>query len=283
MLNKTDLSSLNILVAVPAYNDIVRSGCVASLIQLEKIWTELRIEHETHIATNGTLLPRLRNWFANLLLFGPSLSGKCFTHILFLDSDITFHPEDILTLLKLDKPISALPCANNKGVEWPVIIKALQRGARIDQLPLILGTPDDASPVPVDVPTPMMNGSNPIVGVGTGVLLVKKEVFVALAEAHPEWGHFVSEQEPGYRDPEKPGKRGVAFNFFQIGIEPISQTFICEDFFFRMEAGKLGFPTYVHSPAVTRHTGMVEFEMNLTEMEKIKQRSNIEAAAARNQ
>jgi len=54
------------------------------------------------------------------------LKSKC-SHLLFVDNDIAFRPEDVWTLMDSGLPVVGIPYPL-KGIEWKMVVEAVQRG-----------------------------------------------------------------------------------------------------------------------------------------------------------
>jgi hypothetical protein len=86
-----------VLIATPATSGIVRLGYCVSLAGLVRHMTERRLE-PVYLTNEGSVLPQQRDYLATWFL-----DAKEFTHLLFVDSDMTF-PNDLAErLLSLEK------------------------------------------------------------------------------------------------------------------------------------------------------------------------------------
>lgn len=250
----------NILVATPCFGGLIQWRCAAALMALDRLLNEQAVLHSFNFIAHESLIPRARNWFANLCLFATDSNGKKYSHLMFIDADISFDSKDVIAMLQVDKPIVVLPYAG-KGIDWSNVVKAVKKGATADQLPHFIGNPVigfEDRPFTVNEPTSVQ-------AAGTGAMLIKTEVFERLAEAHPEWKYTPGPPEARYRASHSPSdNHSEAFDFFQIGVDPKTRIYLSEDYFFVQAARELGFETILLPWAQTGHSGTFEFRMNIS-------------------
>lgn len=180
-----------ILVATPSYGDVVTTNCVNSLIMLKErlVRNQPTIESDVFFFSHASVT-YARNVFASRMLEHPY-----YTHLLMVDSDTGFHPDLIINMLALDKPIC--------GTLYPKRLLDLQRlmtSAR--EMPEdtpeqrkralamsyeYVGEPDllfagEGNERRLDI----QNGFVRANAAGTGVMLVKREVIEQMLQRFPE-------------------------------------------------------------------------------------------------
>lgn len=157
--------------------------------------------------SQGTLIANQRQ---ELVL--EALSAGC-SHILFLDTDMRFPKELIERLIAHDKPIVACNYATRR---MPIKTVAFKTSSDWD---CVYTTPDST-------------GLEPVVAVGMGAMLIKREVFEKL---------------------EMP--------WFIIGYHPQTHEFSGEDIFFCRQARKAGYDILIDHDLSkeVRHIGSFEF------------------------
>lgn len=103
------------------------------------------------------------------------------THLLFVDSDVEFHPNAVLGMLRANKPMVACPYPRRSGVNWD----AVKQGAELGAEPLesvayqysILGY--DVNTASIDEET----YTTEVEGVGFGLVLLRREELKAAYDA----------------------------------------------------------------------------------------------------
>jgi hypothetical protein len=185
---------MKILIGTPAYGDSVTTTYCESLFWL---FDHFRARHP-HIALEHkflsvALLPAMRNYFASCVLNDPS-----YTHLLFIDSDMGFAPTLIEHMIAAEKPvvgciypkrkmdlaqIDALRSEiDNVQVARLVAQDYVAAGTSIyfDGVPVQAGDPVPMDKISVDGPAIRVNHA------GTGVMLIRREVFARLKLRFPE-------------------------------------------------------------------------------------------------
>lgn len=94
----------SLLIATPTTGGIIKSKTAETLTNLVKILTKLDIDTHVHII-NGSDIVTARNSYANLVL-----NSDKWDALLFIDSDMSFRPEIILRMIKLNALICAVAC-----------------------------------------------------------------------------------------------------------------------------------------------------------------------------
>jgi hypothetical protein len=108
-----------------------------------------------------------------------------YSHLLFIDSDIHFDPNDVLALIALDKDVIGGPYPK-KSINWKNIVAAMAKNPAINPGELDSLTGDYVfNPVPG---TKQFKVTEPleVMEIGTGYMLVKREVFDKFRESYPK-------------------------------------------------------------------------------------------------
>jgi len=109
------------------------------------------------------------------------------THLLFVDADIQFNVEDVISILKLDAPIIGGPYAK-KTINWKKVVNVVR------EIPNI--KPDEIENFVGDY---VLNSKNPIIEldklqeveeIGAGFMLVQRDVFQQLAKSFPQLQYY---------------------------------------------------------------------------------------------
>lgn len=244
----------NLLISVPVYGGLLHFKCTSSLLNLARYLTEKEVAHRFQFISNDALIPRIRTRFANIALYDRDRHGRAFTHLLFIDADISFEARNAYEMLKADKPIVALPYST-KGINWYAVAQAARQGAPPETLPQYAASPClNYSAQPLS-----MTEASPVRHAGTGAMLIQTAVFAKLAQEHPERKYKMCAAEIA----ERGTNLTEAFDFFPIGVYPETAEYLSEDYYFIEDARKSGFETYILPWAVTDHIGSYEYKANL--------------------
>lgn len=174
---------MHLLIGTPTYNDQVTVGYMRSVLGVLQAldapadWTPIR----------STLIAQARNWFASRMLDGP------FSHVLFVDADLEFAPSAVLRMLAFDKPVVA--CAYPlRGVDPARVHWA----ARAVEDPRVAWESALEYPLELEEPVVAQGGFFRARHAPAGLMLIKREVFERLRDAHPDL--HVSTDRSAYSD-----------------------------------------------------------------------------------
>lgn len=147
-----------------------RGGChpdfVLSLLDTHQLFASHGIGVFWLPLTGDSLVPRARNEIAAMALANPEA-----THILWIDDDIGWQPEDALRLLMHEADVVVGLCPRRDGRERPPVERFVFN-------PLDTGSNE----APIDPRTGLLE----VAAGGTGFMLTTRTVFERLAEAYPE-------------------------------------------------------------------------------------------------
>jgi len=116
-----DLKKSKIFVATPMYGGMAHGLYVKSCLDLQNVMAKYGVEVKFSFLFNESLITRARNY-----LVDEFLRNEGFTHLLFIDSDIHFNPQDVIALLALDKDVIGGPYPK-KSINWPNIAAAARK------------------------------------------------------------------------------------------------------------------------------------------------------------
>ena len=208
------------------------------------------------------------------------LQSDC-THLLFIDSDISFSYKSIERLIAYDKDITLIPYPI-KSMDSEKIKARLKSGSELD--PKLLGNQytlslSDPKKINVD------NGFIELERGPSGCMLIKREAFDKLIKEYPE---FTIDQHTLIDG--KLVKRPHMYNFFDTYWDPNDKTYTGEDFYFCKLAKHAGIKMYGLIDEYISHHGeftytgrlLDEFKMaeNVAEVKGETINSNIEVSSA---
>jgi len=186
-----DVETMRILVGTPAYDKSVTTIYLASLLQMLDHFRERRPDIQFRVLTVSTaLVTHARNVCASMVLQETSYS-----HLLFIDSDMGFSPSLIEKMINFDRPLTGcvyprrsldyrLYHAMSRKVDDPDLARHLAQD-------YIGGSFMEAEPNPGAAAGGrkvhrLQKGFARVRRAGTGIMLVKREVFGAIRKRYPE-------------------------------------------------------------------------------------------------
>lgn len=173
-----DLRKCKLFVATPMYGGQNNGMYMKACLDLQGMCMQYGVEVRFSFLFNESLITRARNYLVDEFL----RSG--YTHLLFIDSDIHFDPQDVLALIGLDKDVIGGPYPK-KSINWKNISQAMLKNPTISPGELDALTGDYVfNPVPG---TKQFKVTEPleVMEIGTGYMMVKREVFDKFKEAYP--------------------------------------------------------------------------------------------------
>lgn len=174
-----DLRKTKLFIATPMYGGQNNGLYMKACLDLQGLCMQYGIEVRFSFLFNESLITRARNYLVDEFLRSNA------THLLFIDSDILFDPQDVLALIALDKDVIGAPYPK-KSINWKNVAQALVKNPtmNIGELESLVGD-YVFNPVPG---TKQFSVREPleVMEIGTGYMMVKREVFEKFAAAYPK-------------------------------------------------------------------------------------------------
>ncbi|MEX0595033.1 MAG: hypothetical protein WD512_00930, partial [Candidatus Paceibacterota bacterium] len=178
-----DLRKNKILIATPMYGGMAHGLYIKSCLDLQGKLGSLGIESKFSFLFNESLITRARNYLVDEFL------RSNMTHLLFIDSDIEFNPDDVLALIALDKDVIGAPYPK-KSINWKNVASAVKNipPDKVDTFNYgeLEGMAGDYvfNPIP-GTKSFKVNEPMEVMEIGTGYMLIKREVFIKYKEEYP--------------------------------------------------------------------------------------------------
>jgi hypothetical protein len=173
-----DLKNHKVFIATPMYGGMAHGMYVKSCLDLQSTLGKYGIETKFSFLFNESLITRARNYLVDEFL----RSG--YTHLLFIDSDVHYNPEDVVALLALDKDVIGGPYPK-KSINWGNVAEAARKHPNMNPRELeklvgeyVFNVVKGTSQFQVTEPLEVME-------IGTGYMLVKRHVFDKMAVQYP--------------------------------------------------------------------------------------------------
>ena len=211
-----------LFIALPAYDFKVSLKLAVSLARFAQKAPQHGIEIQIGSICGCSVVSRARN-----LLVKDLMESPC-TDLLFIDADINFEPDDVLRLL-------AWASDPKKG-----IVAGVPRTRKTDKVYIATLDQDEEGVT--------MNGMGLVRAkrVATAFMMVRRDVFETLINAHPEWN---------YHDTNTGRQLNAVFDF---KVTP--EGYMGEDFLFCDRAREHGYEVWVDPTIKLGHMGVQEYE-----------------------
>lgn len=252
-----DLTDVNLLIATPCYGGSVYEGYLRSLLDLQKTLLQLNIKHTIYTIGNESLITRARNSIVALFL-----GNKDLTHLLFIDSDITFSAQSIIRFLKFRKPVvgGAYP---KKHVDFNFTKHHLKKNPDMSNEEVLAKSLHYAVNVIAESNSDqksaqIYDGFVKVNNIATGFLLIQKEVIQELIKNFPD-EKYENDCE-GYDSPQT---KNNFYTFFDTMVHPVSKRYLSEDYAFSQKWLDIGGEIWLDLLCPLTHTGTFNFKGNI--------------------
>lgn len=253
-----DLRKHSIFIGTPMYGGQCTGLYTKSTNDLAMLCTTYGIPLKFYYLFNESLIQRARNYIVDEFL-----RSDC-THLMFIDADISFNAKDVLTLLgiQISDPEKYQVMTGpypKKTIAWEKVAKAAELGFGND-------SPFDLEQFTADYVF------NPVKGIksfsiaepvevaeaGTGFMLIPREVLVKYAAAYPELLYTPDHVRTESFD----GSRKITA-FFDCIIDPETNRYLSEDYFFCRKARATGISVWMCPWMQLNHVGTYIFRGNM--------------------
>jgi hypothetical protein len=183
------MQKANLFIATPCYDGNVHSAYVLSLLALQRLLLENRIGYDVCLHSDS-LITRARNFIAERFLRQPE-----YTHLLFIDADISFDPMTVLRFLDFDKDVIA-------GI-YPIKdlnIHKLRRLPIDDDRAAEAACYHYSSPIQMDDDTMPQNGFVQVDYAASGFMMIKRQSLEAMAARYPDLKYREDFTGPGLEE-----------------------------------------------------------------------------------
>ena len=263
-----DLRKKKIFVATPMYAGMCSGMYTKAWCDLATTATKYQIDLKYFYLFNESLITRARNYCVDEFL------RSDYTHLMFIDSDICFDPNYVLTLAALcddTKPIVG-GIYPKKCIAWEKVRNAVDKGLGDDNPMLLEKFTGDFVFNPVGG-TSTISLSEPVeaLEIGTGFMMVQREVFEKFAKAYPKFRYKPDHNRSEHFD----GSRYIHAFFDTIidndqwmgkGKSEGSDRYLSEDYMFCQLCHKIDIKTYLCPWMKLQHIGTYVFNGNLPDM-----------------
>lgn len=233
-----------VVIATPCFNGLITQAYMLSVIRLMASVGD-QIELSLTLLGSDALITRARSTLVAKFLDDPRA-----THLMFIDSDIGFEPEQFARLFRLDKDFTAAMYPV-KEFDWARFEQRLGNGEPAGYAGLnFVGTFCSEEDLKVE------NEFATAIYAGTGFQLIRRNVFERLIEAYPElkYSNIHAKQ-----DTASPGP-GNRYALFDPMIDPDSGTYLSEDYAFCMRWRAIGGEIWLDTESRLTHVGPSDYQ-----------------------
>ena len=260
-----ELRKKKIFFATPMYGGQCAGMYSKACIDLATMCANYGVETRFFFIFNESLITRARNY-----LVDEFLRAEGFTHLMFIDSDIHFNPNDVLTLAALDKEIIGGPYPK-KVIAWEKVRNAVDAGLADDDPVALEEFTGDFVFNPV-AGTQQIKVSEPVevLEIGTGFMLIERSVLEKFRDAYPQFSY-----KPDHNRSENFDGSRYIHAFFDTVIDSEafagkgsggSDRYLSEDYMFCQFTRKIGIKTWLCPWMKLGHIGSYVFNGTMPAM-----------------
>jgi hypothetical protein len=234
---------MTILIGTPCYNGLVTAEYLTSMLGLQREFARRGIGFSLETTTTVSLIPVARNFIVSRML-----ESDAFSHLLFIDADLSFDPAQVLRFLEADKDIVA-------GI-YPVkhldleAVRRLPPGGKAEStfhyaVTLCAG----------EQPTPA--GFIRAEYAATGFMLIRRQVLQQMAERYPElkYDHMFAHQGTALQP-----KNNHLYALFDTSLDRSQGLYLPEDYTFCKRWRAIGGEIWVDVLSKFKHVGPYAYE-----------------------
>jgi hypothetical protein len=258
-----ELRQRKIFLACPMYGGACAGMFARSVMDLSALCVQNGIELKTYFLFNESLITRARNYCADEFMRSDS------THLLFIDSDIGFNPQDVLAMLAMqsdDSPYDVITGPYpKKCISWEKIKVAVDKGFA-DENPnnlekfvgdYVFNPRSNQSSIPIGEPVEVSEA-------GTGFMMIRRATFEKYRDAYPHLSYRPDHVRTEHFD----GSREI-HAFFDCIIDPVTKRYLSEDYNFCYHVQKFGGKVWLCPWMQLQHVGTYVFGGSLADLASI--------------
>jgi hypothetical protein len=257
-VNLEEVRKKKLFIATPMYGGMNHGLYMKSCLDLQTVMMKYNIEVKFSFLFNESLITRARNYLVDEFL------RTDYTHMMFIDSDIHFDPNDVIALLALDKDVIGGPYPK-KSINWGNVAETARRNPDLNPKELenlvgeyVFNVVKGTQQFQVSEPLQVME-------IGTGHMMIKRQVFEKLAEAFPNIRYKPDHVGQAHFD----GSRYI-HAYFDTVIDTAdsyigggSDRYLSEDYMFCQMWRKIGGEVWLCPWMKTQHIGTYAFTGNM--------------------
>jgi hypothetical protein len=258
-----DLRQRKLFLAVPMYGGNCAGMFARSVADLAALCTQYGVQLQLYFLFNESLITRARNYCADEFM----RSGA--THLMFIDSDIGFNPNDVIALLALQDDASPYDVIGGpypkKCISWEKIKLAVDKGVA-DEDPnklekyvgdYVFNPKTNQGQIPIGEPVEVSE-------IGTGFMMIRRRTFEKYAETFPELSYKPDHVRTEHFD----GTREI-MAYFDCIIDPVSKRYLSEDYMFCYNVQKMDLQVWFCPWMQLQHVGTYIFGGSLADLASI--------------
>ena len=252
-----ELRKRKIFVATPMYGGQCSGLYTKACVDLSAMSVKYGVDMKFFYLFNESLITRARNYLVDEFL------RSDYTHLMFIDSDIHFNPNDVFALAAIADPDSDrdIVCGPypKKCIAWERIVAAVKAGmadkdpAFLEQIvgDFVFNPVGNSNQIAIGEPVEVLEG-------GTGFMMIQRRVFEKWDEKYPEFQYTPDHNRSEHFD----GTRKI-MAYFDTLIEPVHNRYLSEDYMFCQWSRNIDLKIFMCPWMQMGHMGSYNFSGNI--------------------
>jgi len=238
-----------VFVATPCFGGMVAQNYMLSVIRLMSYAKSAGFEVALSMVGYDALISRARSTLVAAFLDNPAA-----THLLFVDADISFEPQQVERLLSINKEFAGA-LYPLKSIDWDLIPqRCVERGESVRQAALsYVGT---FSP---EAERKQEGNFATGIYVGGGFQLIRRSALERMIAAYPETHFSRVHSLPMSGTRRDAVQSSNLFALFDCIIDPETGAYLSEDYSFCLRWRKIGGEIWIDVKSRLTHCGPYEF------------------------
>jgi hypothetical protein len=233
-----------LVIGTPCYGRQVTDLYASSLLKLLLACQRRDVRLQVQMSGSDALITRARqNIVAHFL------GIEAATHLLFIDADIGFEPEQVFRLMDFDVPMSAAVYPI-KRIDWEKVAALAQAG----RTPLNKAALSYMVEFVDSGAIEARNGFAKVSYAGTGFLMIQRDALVKMIAHYPEL-RYARDHKPNDKLAGSPWRSAL----FNCMIDAETGTYLSEDFSFCRRWTAMGGEIWADLESKLTHVGTVDF------------------------
>lgn len=257
-VNVEELKKNKLFIATPMYGGMAHGLYIKSCLDLQMTMNKYGIETKFSFLFNESLITRARNYLADEFLRSE------YTHMMFIDSDIHYSPQDVIALMALDKDVIGGPYPK-KSINWSNVAAAARNHPDLEPKELENLVGEYVFNVVKGTSSFQVSDPLEVLEIGTGHMMIKRHVFEKMKEAYPTIQYKPDHVGQANFD----GSRYI-HAYFDTVIDSAdsitgggSERYLSEDYMFCQMWRKIGGTIHLCPWMKTQHIGTYAFTGNM--------------------
>ena len=257
-VNVEELKKNKLFIATPMYGGMAHGLYIKSALDLQMTMNKYGIETKFSFLFNESLITRARNYLVDEFLRSE------YTHMMFIDSDIHYSPQDVIALMALDKDVIGGPYPK-KSINWANVAAAARNHPDLEPKELENLVGEYVFNVVKGTSSFQVSDPLEVLEIGTGHMMIKRHVFEKMKDAYPTIQYKPDHVGQANFD----GSRYI-HAYFDTVIDSAdsitgggSERYLSEDYMFCQMWRKIGGTIHLCPWMKTQHIGTYAFTGNM--------------------